>query len=93
MFQRTLKFIESWKDDGAQKERRGQAERDARERGKWEMEVPGGSGGKSMRACGNGGATSSGSALNSSVAYLSLQMLVPTSYHDCISSLHVSKLS
>ena len=55
MFQRTLNFIESWKGDGAQTEQRGQAERDAYERGKWEMEAPGGSGGKSMRACGNGG--------------------------------------
>ena len=39
------------------------------------------------------GATSSGGALNSSAAYLSLQVLVPTSNHDCISSLHVSDLS
>ena len=57
------------------------------------MEAPGGSGVKWMRVRGNGGATSSGGALNSSVAYLSLQVLVPTSNHDCISSLHVSDLS
>ena len=55
MFQRTLKFIESWKGDGAQTKRRGQVERDVREQGKWEMEAPRGSGGKSMQARGNGG--------------------------------------
>ena len=55
MFQRTLKLIESWKGDGAQTERRGQAKGDASDLEKWEMEAPGGSRGKSMRAHGNGG--------------------------------------
>ena len=54
MFQCTLKLTQSFLGDGAQ-QWRGQLDREAREVERREIEAPGGSGGKSMRARRNGG--------------------------------------
>ena len=54
MFQPNLKCTHFSVGNGAQ-QLRGQAEREACELERKEMEVPNGSGGKSMQACGNGG--------------------------------------
>ena len=64
MLQPNPKCTEFSVGDGAQQPR-GQEEREAREVERKKMEAPTSPEGKSMRAHGNGGATSSGGAMNS----------------------------
>ena len=79
-------------DDGAQ-QRRGQLEREVRERERREMQALGGAGRKSMPPCGNGGSNLRWRRINLHVrptSHFNIEFL--RCYHDSISSPHVSEL-